>query len=160
RAPETTLRRGPERKERAMETIVVGVDGSEGGLAALEFAAREAAFRGARLRVVAVWQIPAAAYGVDFAPPVGPGAWDGFRDRGHEVADEALAAVKKAHPSLEGEALVFQGQPADVLLEQSADADLIVVGRRGIGGFRSLLLGSVSQQVVQHATCPVVVVNQ
>jgi nucleotide-binding universal stress UspA family protein len=67
--------------------------------------------------------------------------------------------VKKEHPSLEGEALAIQGQPADVLLDQSGDATLVVVGRRGLGGFRSLLLGSVSQQVVQHATCPVVVVN-
>jgi len=55
---------------------------------------------------------------------------------------------------------VVQGQPADVLLAQSGDATLVVVGRRGLGGLRSLLLGSVSQQVVQHATCPVVVVNQ
>jgi nucleotide-binding universal stress UspA family protein len=61
---------------------------------------------------------------------------------------------------LAGEALEVQGQPADALLEQGTDATLIVVGRRGLGGFKSLLLGSVSQQVVQHATCPVVVVNQ
>jgi nucleotide-binding universal stress UspA family protein len=143
-----------------MESILVGVDGSEGGEAALEFAAREAAFRGARLRVVSAWQVPAAAHGAGFGPPLDSGTWDALRMAAEQVADDALAAVKKLHPSLEGEALTFLGQPADVLLEQGADAALIVVGRRGLGGFRSLLLGSVSHQVVQHATCPVVVVNQ
>ena len=143
-----------------METIVVGVDGSDGGAAALEFAAGEAGFREARLRIVSAWDVPVTAYGSEFALPLDPATFDAFRIRAEEVADEALASVKKLHPSLEGEALATQGQPADVLLAQGADAALIVVGRRGLGGFRSLLLGSVSPQVVQHATCPVVVVNQ
>jgi nucleotide-binding universal stress UspA family protein len=146
----------------APETIVVGVDGSEGGAAALEFAAGEATFRGARLRVVSAWQVPVVAPdGGHFGPaPLDPATWDAFRVRAQQVADDAFAAAKKLEPSLEGEALTVQGHAADVLLEQSADATLIVVGRRGLGGFKSLLLGSVSQQVVQHATCPVVVVNQ
>jgi len=143
-----------------METIVVGVDGSEGGAAALEFAAREAAFRGAHLRVVAAWQVPVPTHGVEFGPPLDTVAWDAFRVGAQHLVDDALEAVAKLYPSLEGEALALQGQPADVLLEQSADATLVVVGRRGLGGFKSLLLGSVSQQVVQHASCPVVVVNQ
>jgi nucleotide-binding universal stress UspA family protein len=143
-----------------METIVVGVDGSDGAAAALEFAAGEAAFRGARLRIVLAWQLPVAVFGAEFAPPLEPSTWDAVRERAEQVAEDALAAVKKRQPSLEGEALAVQGQPADVLIEQGADAALIVVGRRGLGGFRSLLLGSVSQQVVQHAACPVVVVNQ
>jgi nucleotide-binding universal stress UspA family protein len=145
-----------------LETIVVGVDGSEGGAAALEFAAGEAAFRGARLRIVSAWQVPVvAAHGGDFGPaPLDPATLDAFRARAQQVADDAFAALKKLQPSLEGEALAVQGHAADVLLERGADAALIVVGRRGLGGFKSLLLGSVSQQVVQHATCPVVVVNQ
>jgi nucleotide-binding universal stress UspA family protein len=145
-----------------METIVVGVDGSEGGAAALEFAAGEAAFRGARLRIVSAWEVPVvAAQGGHFGPaPLDAETWDAFRVRAQQVAEDAFAAVKELHSSLEGEALAVQGQPADVLLEQGADATLIVVGRRGLGGFSSLLLGSVSQQVVQHATCPAVVVNQ
>src|SRR5262249_58930039 len=89
-----------------------------------------------------------------------PVTWDAFRVPAQHVADDASATVKELQPSLDVEALAVQGQPADVLLEQGADAALIVVGRRGLGGFRSLLLGSVSQQVVQHATCPVGVVNQ
>jgi nucleotide-binding universal stress UspA family protein len=144
-----------------LETIVVGVDGSEGGAAALEFAAREAAFRGARLRVVSAWQMPVmAAHARDFGPPMDAATWDAFSVAAQQVADDAFAESKKLHPSLEGEALGVPGQPADALLEQSAGATLIVVGRRGLGGFKSLLLGSVSQQVVQHAACPVVVVNQ
>jgi nucleotide-binding universal stress UspA family protein len=56
--------------------------------------------------------------------------------------------VKSLQPSVDVKALAVAGQPADALLAQSADAELIVVGRRGLGGFKSLLLGSVSQQVV------------
>src|SRR5262249_13429837 len=131
-----------------------------GGAAALEFAAREAAFRGAHLRIVAAWQVPVPTHGVEFRPPLETVAWDAFRVGAQNMADDALETVMKQHTSLDGQALAVQGQPADVLLEQSADATMVVVGRRGLGGFGSLLLGSVSQQVVQHATCPVVVVNQ
>jgi nucleotide-binding universal stress UspA family protein len=140
--------------------IVVGVDGSEGGAAALEFAASEAALRKTRLRIVSAWEVPTAAYGGGFAPPIDPGTWDAFRGRAEGVAEDASAAVKKQHPSVNVEGVAVAGNPAIALLEQSADAELVVVGRRGLGGFTRLLLGSVSQQVVQHATCPVVVVNQ
>jgi nucleotide-binding universal stress UspA family protein len=143
-----------------MEMIVVGVDGSDGGAAALEFAASEAALRNAPLRIVSAWEVPTAAYGGGFAPPIDPATWDAFRVQAEEVADEASAAAKKLQPALEVEALAAAGQPAVMLLEQAAGAELIVVGRRGLGGFTRLLLGSVSQQVVHHATCPVVVVNQ
>ncbi|HEU0193723.1 MAG TPA: universal stress protein [Gaiellales bacterium] len=140
--------------------IVVGVDGSEGGSAALDFAAAEAALRGTRLRIVSAWEIDALAYGGDLTPaPLDAATWDAFRARAKQVADDALAAARKLQPSLDGEALEVQGQPADVLLEQGADVEMIVVGSRGLGGFRRLLLGSVSQQVVQHAACPVVVVR-
>jgi nucleotide-binding universal stress UspA family protein len=139
--------------------IVVGTDGSDGGEAALEFAASEAALRKVQLRVVSAWEVPPAVYGAGFTPPLDPGTLDAFRIRAEQVADDASAAAKKLQPSLDVEAVAVQGQPADVLLARAADAVLIVVGRRGLGGFRSLLLGSVSQQVVHYAPCPVVVVN-
>lgn len=147
--------------------IVVGVDGSEGGAAALEFAAEEAARRRTQLRVVSAWELPisaysagSAAFGSGAALPPDPATVDAFRQRAEQIADDAVAAARKAEPSLEVEGLAVSGQPADALLAQGADADLIVVGRRGLGGFKTLLLGSVSQQVVHHATCPVVVVQQ
>jgi nucleotide-binding universal stress UspA family protein len=142
------------------ETIVVGVDGSEGGAAALEFAAADAVRRNARLRIVAAWEMPIAGYDPDFPRSLDVQMLDAFRVRAGQLADDALATAKELQPSLDVEALATQGPPADVLLEQAADADLIVVGRRGLGGFKSLLLGSVSNKVVHQATCPVVVVNQ
>jgi nucleotide-binding universal stress UspA family protein len=141
--------------------IVVGVDGSDGATKALEFAAAEAELRQAQLRIVAAWELPDWRYTAPpgFEPVLDPATLDAFRERGREVADKALATVKELSPSLQAEAVSVQGHPADALLARGADAELIVVGRRGLGGFKSLLLGSVSQQVVQHATCPVVVVG-
>jgi nucleotide-binding universal stress UspA family protein len=142
-----------------METIVVGVDGSEGASAALAFAAAEAAFRGARLLVVSAWEVPPAVYGGGFAPALDAETLHGFSEGALATAEAAVAAVKKAQPLVECEAKAVEGQPADILLKEATDATLIVVGNRGLGGFASLLLGSVSQQVVHHAPCPVVVVR-
>jgi nucleotide-binding universal stress UspA family protein len=141
------------------DMIVVGVDGSEGAGAALEFAAAEAVLRKTPLRIVCAWMVPPMAYGGDLGPPLDAATWDALRERAEKVADDALAEAKKLQPSLEGEAVVIQGSASDVLLAQAADAELVVVGRRGLGGFKSLLLGSVSQQVVHYAPCPVVVVQ-
>jgi nucleotide-binding universal stress UspA family protein len=142
--------------------IVVGADGSEGAGAALEFAAEEAALRNAPLRIVSAWEVPVMAYGGGPTPPppLDQETLDAFQAGAQKIADDAVSVVKKLQPSLEVEAVTVSAQPADALVAQGADADLIVVGRRGLGGFRSLLLGSVSQQVVHHASCPVVVVTQ
>jgi nucleotide-binding universal stress UspA family protein len=139
--------------------IVVGVDGSEGGKTALEFAAAEAVLRKTPLRIVSAWMVPAIAYGGDLGPPLDAATWDALRERAEKVADDALAEAKQLQPEVEGEALAVQGHAADVILAQAGDAELVVVGRRGLGGFKSLLLGSVSQQVVHYAPCPVVVVQ-
>src|SRR5262245_17714338 len=144
-----------------MNVIVVGVDGSDGGATALEFAAAEAGLRETPLRIVSAWEVPEMRYTAPpgYASPLDPETLDAFGAGARQVVDDASATVREQRPSVQVEALAVQGHPADVLLEQGADAELIVVGRRGLGGFRSLLLGSVSQQVVQHATCPVVVVG-
>jgi nucleotide-binding universal stress UspA family protein len=141
-----------------METIVVGVDGSETADAALEFAVAEAALRGATLRIVSAWDIPAAAYGGGYLD-LDEGIVLAIRDEAQKVADAAAATAAGSQPSLRCDVRVIEGQAAAALLDQAADASLLVVGNRGRGGFASLLLGSVSQQVVQHATCPVVIVR-
>lgn len=136
-----------------METIVVGVDGSESANGALEFAAAEAALRGAQLRLVCAWEVHPALYAGPQTDSI-----DSLRLIAEQVAREAVATVERQHPELECEGVALEGQPADVLTQEGENADMIVVGTRGQGGFASLLLGSVSQQVIQHANCPVLVV--
>lgn len=139
-----------------MAVIAVGVDGSEGAAAALRWAAAEARLRGSQLRVVHAWHVPTIAYaGSNFVPPVS------FEDDLGQAAQTGLAKwLDAAGPELEGievERRVIEGHPAAVLIEAAADADLIVVGSRGLGGFSEMLLGSVSHQVAQRAHCPVVI---
>jgi nucleotide-binding universal stress UspA family protein len=142
-----------------METIVVGVDGSECARDALTRTATEVALRGARLRVVCAWEVSPAVYAGGFAPGVDQGTLDGLRENAEAVVREAVAEVERLQPSVPCEGEVREGQPAEILLDAARDASLIVVGNRGRGGFASLLLGSVSQQVVHHAPCPVLVVR-
>jgi nucleotide-binding universal stress UspA family protein len=142
-----------------METVVVGVDGSESSRAALALAAREASLRNARLRVVVVWEIPFMVYG---GAPAFVDAEDRFnvlRAQSERLADESLAIARTSQPSVDCEAVVLWRPASRALLEAATDADLIVVGSRGLGGFRRLALGSVSDQVVHHARCPVLVVH-
>jgi nucleotide-binding universal stress UspA family protein len=142
-----------------METIVVGIDGSEAARHALARAADEAALRGARLTIICAWQIPPTVFDPGFAPVLDQATLDAFRKNAEKLVNEAVAEVERAQPSVPCDGEVLEGQPAEVLLERANDASLIVVGNRGRGGFASLLLGSVSQQVVQHAPCPVLVIR-
>lgn len=138
-----------------METIVVGVDGSAGSAAALEFAAREAGLRGARLRVVGAWEVSPVVVASVMA---GREFYEEFKKNAVSFVDEAVDRVAELQPSVECEGRVVEGQPGNVLLDEAERANLLVVGSRGLGGFRGLLLGSVSRQVIHHAPCPVVVV--
>ena len=139
-----------------MKTIVVGIDGSRPAEAALELAAEEAFLRGARLVIVCAWDIPTAA-----DPAVGflPEMLEGLGAGAEGLVRAAVARVAKLQPRVACEGKAIQGQPASVLLKEAEQAHMIVVGSRGHGGFSSLLLGSVSQQVVHDAPCPVMVVR-
>ncbi|MEV4430378.1 universal stress protein [Streptomyces sp. R-07] len=135
--------------------VVVGVDGSPASYAALRWAVRQAGQTGATLEVVGVYDVPGATGWS--APPV-DAAFD--EKQAVEALTEELGAVLSRSgevPPLEQH--VVRGNPAKVLIEASADAELLVVGSRGRGGFASLLLGSVSQQCAVHASCPVVIVR-
>jgi nucleotide-binding universal stress UspA family protein len=135
--------------------IIVGVDGSAGSRRALQWAADEAAQRGATLVVVHAWHFPPGA----FAPYVPAATTTGvlMEEAAEKLVAEAEASI--AMPAgITVHHVVVEGTAATQLLREAAGADLLVVGSRGRGGFTGLLLGSVSQQCAHHAPCPVVIV--
>jgi nucleotide-binding universal stress UspA family protein len=137
------------------QLVVVGVDGSAESVAALRWAGAYAAATGSRLRAVMAWHYPAA---VGPAPGgVAPAAiTDEVRQHVNEALDKTIA---EAAVGVDVEKQVGYGHPAQVLVDQSAGADLLVVGSRGHGAFTGMLVGSVSVHCVTHAHCPVVVIR-
>ena len=134
--------------------IVVGVDGSPSSTAALRWAIRQARLTGCVVEAVIAWQLP-TSYG--FAPIVDDGL-DFAGDAG-KVLFETLNEVAGVDPDVMIRPVVEEGQAAEVLVRAAHGADLLVVGCRGHGGFARTLLGSVSQQCVHHAPCPVLVMR-
>ena len=134
--------------------VVVGVDGSEGSKDALRWALGYARLAGASVHALTAWQYPPS---YAWAPAIFDQA---------DLEGDARAALKQTLEDVvatEGpvtvQTQVVQGPPALALLRAAADADLLVVGSRGHGAFAGMLLGSVSEHCVHHATCPVVVVH-
>ena len=139
-----------------MKEIVVGIDGSEPSQRALAWAADEARRHNATLRVVHAWFDP--MIGNYFASPT-VFVSEAIEQAARGTLDEAVATIPNDDGALKIEPTLVHGLSASVLLREAEDADLLVVGSRGRGGFKELVLGSVSQQVMQHAPCPVVVIR-
>jgi nucleotide-binding universal stress UspA family protein len=139
-----------------MERIVVGVDGSDHARRALKWAIAEANAHQAQLIVVSAWQIPS----VVLTSPVATAAYDDevWRQAATDDMEAALQSVAPDGLPARLDRQITEGPPAKVLVDAGKDADMIVVGSRGRGGFAGLLLGSVSQHVAHHASCPVVIV--
>jgi len=144
-----------------MSGIFVGVDGSDHSRLALAWAVREAARQAMPLTVISVRPTPVRpATDIYWAVPDLP-----VDTRGEEAELQALREFVNKVADETGETLpditvvMEKGDPAEELIKASRDADLLVVGSRGSGGFARLMLGSVSSKVVHHAACPVVVVR-
>ena len=134
-------------------SVVVGVDGSVASAPALEMAFAEAELHGLSVRAVAAWEPEP----VKDPPPLVDEA--GMRMAATARLEQLMSPLRDLHPGVDAEAEVRVGSPREVLLEAAQGARLLVVGSRGLGGFRGLLLGSVSHALVQHAPCPVAVVH-
>jgi nucleotide-binding universal stress UspA family protein len=137
------------------ETIVVGTDGSPSGMAAVRWAAETAEYTGRPLEVVVAyhWEMPGRWYGsVDDVTAAAD-------ERAGTIAAAAAAQAQAIAPHTQVTTTLRLGDPAPVLLGLAGDASMLVLGNRGRGGFRGLLLGSVSVHVATHAHCPVAVVR-
>ena len=142
-----------------MPGIVVGIDGSEHSQHVLEWAMREAALRRAPLTVLTVHQVAGSHWtGNPITYPEDRTEQEQARQAAEEAVTKAASQLGGARPASVTVRAV-SGLPAKELIAASADADLVVVGSRGGGGFAGLLLGSVSAQVVNHAACPVAVIR-
>ena len=136
--------------------IVIGVDGSDVAKEALRYGLHEASIRGTRVRAVHAWMpstmMPATGPGL--VPPMDI---EPYREAAEELLRTTVAAVAGEHAD-KVELVVAESPAGPALIDNAHDAELIVVGRRGRGAVKSLVLGSVSSYVLQHATCPVLVV--
>jgi nucleotide-binding universal stress UspA family protein/nitroimidazol reductase NimA-like FMN-containing flavoprotein (pyridoxamine 5'-phosphate oxidase superfamily) len=139
----------------AMARVVVGVDGSEASQSALVWALEEARLRQATLHVVHAWQYPFELAAGTYSVPVPAGE---MKLWAQDVIDDALAAVE-ADPSVPILPETINGPATSVLLEAAKGAELLVVGTRGHNRLTGLFLGSVSQFLVVHAPCPVLVAH-
>lgn len=135
--------------------VVVGVDGSEPSLLAVDWAAREAKRRTAPLRIVSAPAMP---------PRMRPGREQTVASEIEESYEQAMATAvsraKQAVPDLVIDTDLLSGPPAVAIAESASGAQLVVVGDRGMGGFAAMLLGSVSRYVATNAPCPAIVVRE
>jgi nucleotide-binding universal stress UspA family protein len=144
-------------EEGNVSRIVVGVDGSPAADEALRWAIGQARLTGAAVEAVIAWEYAAGASGFGMAPAAGFDA--SFAEAAEKIIADAISNVADQASGLQVRGRAVFGNPAHVLLEAARDADLLVVGSRGHGGFAGVLLGSVGQHVVHHAPCPVVIIR-
>ena len=140
--------------EESVPRIVVGVDGSNQSREALRWALTQAAIAGVAVDAVIAWHVPSFVYAASISLPSGLD----FEEDARRVLDEVVADVAANSPATINK-VVLEGSPAQVLMAEAKGAQLLVVGASGHGAFAGILLGSVSEHLVTHAPCPVVVVR-
>jgi nucleotide-binding universal stress UspA family protein len=139
-----------------MPGVLVGIDGSAHSQAVLEWAAKEAALRQTSLTVLTVYHGVAGFWGGTLRYAGDEALVDKARQAAQAETDKVLASLGDARPA-SVTVKAAEGQPSEIILEEGANADMIVVGSRGGGGFSRLLQGSVSSTVAQHAKVPVMI---
>jgi nucleotide-binding universal stress UspA family protein len=138
--------------------VLVGIDGSPANEPAIGFAFEEAALRGADLTALHAWTHPVRTEPGDMLPLVHDPA--DVQAEEERILAEALAGWRDKYPDVTVQRRLVRGPTRQTLIEATEQAQLVVVGSRGRGGFTGLLLGSVSQAILHHATCPVAIVHQ
>jgi nucleotide-binding universal stress UspA family protein len=141
--------------EQENKRIVVGVDGSDSSKAALVYAYNEAKFHGCDLDIIYVWRSPASYYPYPVVSLSEEKFFQGAKEFVKGFVDEVLSTELEVNASIK----IIEGSPGPVLVEQSQNALLLVVGVKGHDLLNRLLVGSVSRYVIAHSLCPVVVVR-
>ena len=142
-----------------MPGIIVGIDGSAHSARALEWAIKEGALQHAPVTVITVNSVPASPWtGNPTVLAQDPEALARMRQAAEDMTVKVTGQLNGERPA-SVTVRAINGFPAQELINASRDADLVVVGSRGAGGFARLMVGSVSDQVVHHAHCPVMVVR-
>ena len=133
--------------------IVVGVDGSDQSRAAMDWAVEESRLRAGEIQALTAWSFPYVSDSMGTA-------WDYeiFQKDAQAILEAELERVQDRGVAIAGR--IVEGNPASALIDASREADLVVVGSRGHGGFTGMLLGSVSHQTIHHAHCPVLVIRE
>ncbi|WP_054812748.1 universal stress protein [Nocardia arizonensis] len=139
-------------EEWRVRPVLVGVDGSENSRPAIEFAFAEASLRKVGLIALHAW-----SDATGLAVPV-PG-WDYIRESEQALLAEQLAGFQERYPDVAVKRIVVCDRPARALLDESADAQLVVVGSRGRGGFATMTLGSTSNTLLHSVECPMIIVR-
>ena len=136
--------------------IVVGVDGSPASLKAVLWAAHEAKLRNSEIEILHSWSMPFVADPLAMMPMMFP--VEEMVSEADKIVSAAAAIITGVDSKIQVATRIERGAASEYLIAAGKSADLLVVGSRGHGGFAGLLLGSVAQQVANHATCPVVIV--
>ena len=141
--------------------ILAAIDGSEPSLHALAVAADLARQQGAELTIVTVVPLVPPLVMDDMSQVYMPEYQERLRESHEELLSRTVAGLKESHPGLKTSTALMEGSPARKIIEAAAEhgADLIVLGNRGAGGVATWLLGSVSRQVAESCTAPVLVVK-
>jgi nucleotide-binding universal stress UspA family protein len=141
-----------------VQKIVVGIDGSDASKQALRWAIEEARVHGASVIALYAWEVPPPVPEVAPIPTIDPVAFfPELQSAAEKLVTDTVEEVAGGDTSVTVEPVAVEASPASALLDAARDADLVIVGSRGLGGFKALVLGSVSHQVAQHAPCPVVI---
>ncbi len=138
-----------------MERIVVGIDGSESAADALRWAVAQAKLTGATVEAVYAWD-PGPIVSLGMPPMLD---WEPLREAANARSHEIVAETVGSDSGVRIVAKTATGHAAEVLVDRSAQADLLVVGSRGLGGLKGMVLGSVGHHCAAHAHCPVVIVH-
>ncbi|OAI55336.1 hypothetical protein AYO48_03820 [Gaiella sp. SCGC AG-212-M14] len=148
------------KESRQAPAIVVGIDGSNGSSEALRWAIAEARLRSVPVRAVHAWSYSQPLVPSFVGYPYSAESFGNAIDDRWQAQQRLERATSELGDDHEIERVVVEGPAGQALIDAVGEADVLVVGTRGHGGFTNLLLGSVSQQCAQHAPCPVVIVRR